>query len=87
MHSARVLIDRPQPSPFVNDEASKPKASIKLDMQSNAYLSARQIAGILHLAAGAVVGLTTEHVEIMDGSGLLTPAAPDGGAMMPQTKS
>ena len=85
VRSARVLIDRPQPSPFVGDDAAKPMASIKLDMQANAHLNERQIAGILHLAAGAVVGLTTDRVEIMDGSGLLTPASADSGAMMAQT--
>jgi flagellar M-ring protein FliF len=84
VRSARVLIDRPQPSPFVGDQEAKPKASIKLDMQQSSHLSNRQIAGILHLAAGAVVGLTTDHVEIMDGSGLLTPAGADSGAMMAQ---
>lgn len=84
VRSARVLIDRPQPSPFVGDQEAKPKASIKLDMQQGGHLSNRQIAGILHLAAGAVVGLTTDHVEIMDGGGLLTPAGADSGAMMAQ---
>jgi flagellar M-ring protein FliF len=85
VRSARVLIDRPQPSPFVGDDAAKPKASIKLDLQQGARLSERQIAGILHLAAGAVAGLTPDRVEIMDNSGLLTPAAPNSGAMMAQT--
>jgi flagellar M-ring protein FliF len=31
-----------------------------------------------------VVGLTTDHVEIMDGSGLLTPAGAESGAMYAQ---
>ncbi len=85
VRSARVLIDRPQPSPFVGDDSAKPKASIKLDMKMGARLSERQIAGVLHLAAGAVAGLTPERVEIMDNGGLLTPAASDSTAMMAQT--
>lgn len=84
VRSARVLIDRPQPSPFVGDDSAKPKASIKLDMKMGARLSERQIAGVLHLAAGAIAGLTPERVEIMDNGGLLTPAAADSSAMMAQ---
>jgi flagellar M-ring protein FliF len=85
VRSARVIIDRPQPSPFVNDDAGKPKASVKLDMKPGTRLSERQIAGILHLTAGAVAGLSPERVEIMDGGGLLTPKAADSGAAMAQT--
>jgi flagellar M-ring protein FliF len=85
VRSARVLIDRPQPSPFLGDDSAKPKASIKLDMKPGQRLTARQVAGVLHLAAGAVAGLTPERVEIVDGTGLLTPAGADSGAQMAQT--
>ncbi|HEX3134740.1 MAG TPA: flagellar basal-body MS-ring/collar protein FliF [Planctomycetota bacterium] len=85
VRSARVLIDRPQPSPFVGDDSAKPKASIKLDMASGKRLTDRQVAGVLRLTAGAIAGLQPERVEIMDNHGLLTPAAPDSSAMMAQT--
>jgi flagellar M-ring protein FliF len=85
VRSARVLIDRPQPSPFIGDDSAKPKASVKLDMKPGMRLTDRQIAGIIHLTAGAVAGLSTDRVEIMDGSGLLTPKAADSGAGLAQT--
>jgi flagellar M-ring protein FliF len=85
VRSARVLIDRPQPSPFLGDDSAKPKASIKLDMASGKRLTDRQVAGVLRLTAGAIAGLDPERVEIMDNHGLLTPASADSGAMMAQT--
>jgi len=80
VRGARVIIDRPSPSPFVGDESGRPKASIKLDMASSMRLSERQIAGIIHLTSGAVANLTPDHVQVMDSSGLLTPATDDRGA-------
>jgi flagellar M-ring protein FliF len=85
VRSARVLIDRPQPSPFAGDEEAKPKASIKLDMTPGMRLSERQIAGVIHLTAGAIAGLSPDRVEVMDSSGLLTPKAGDSTAMLAQT--
>jgi flagellar M-ring protein FliF len=85
VRSARVLIDRPQPSPFVADDEAKPKASVKLDMKPGARLSERQLQGVIHLCAGAVAGLVPQRVEIMDGTGLLTPKGADTGAGMAQT--
>ena len=85
VRSARVLIDRPQPSPFIGDDSAKPKASIKLDMAGGKRLTDRQVAGVLRLTAGAIAGLQPERVEIMDNHGLLTPAAADSSAMMAQT--
>ena len=85
VRSARVLIDRPQPSPFIDDEAGKAKASVKLDMANGARLTARQIQGVVHLVAGAVAGLTTDRVEVMDGTGLLNNRQADSGAQMANT--
>ena len=85
VRSARVLIDRPQPSPFTGDDEAKPKASIKLDMVIGTRLSERQIAGIIHLTAGAIAGLGADRVEVMDSTGLLTPKAADTTAMLAQT--
>jgi flagellar M-ring protein FliF len=85
VRSARVLIDRPQPSPFLGDDSAKPKASIKLDMTTGRRLTDRQVAGVVRLTAGAIAGLLPERVEIMDNHGLLTQSAPDSTAMMAQT--
>lgn len=85
VRSARVLIDRPQPSPFVGQDEARPKASIKLDMKVGTRLSERQIAGVVHLTAGAIAGLTPDRVEVMDSTGLLTPKTGDSGALMAQT--
>ncbi len=85
VRSARVLIDRPQPSPFVEDDSGKPKASIKLDMKQGMRLNERQVAGVMRLCAGAIAGLSTDRVEVMDSSGSLTPNTPDSGAAMAQT--
>ncbi len=82
---ARVIIDRPAPSPFIGDEEAKPKASIKLEMRAGMRLTQRQITGVVHLASGAVAGLTTERVQVMDSSGILTPPNTDSGAAMAQT--
>lgn len=80
VRSARVIIDRPQPSPFVGDDEAKPRASIKLDVVPGVRLTERQIAGIIALTAGAVAGLDHSRVEVMDNSGLLTPRAADSAA-------
>ena len=85
VRSARIIIDRPPPSPFVGDAEAQPRASIKLDVKNGARLTEKQIAGIIHLTSGAVAGLAPERVQVMDGGGLLTTAAPDSGAAMAAT--
>lgn len=85
VRSARVLIDRPQPSPFVGTNEALPKASIKLDMKPGMRLSDRQIAGVVHLTSGAISGLTPDRVEVIDGSGRLTSVTTDSNAFMAQT--
>ncbi|MDW8372872.1 MAG: flagellar basal-body MS-ring/collar protein FliF [Planctomycetota bacterium] len=85
VRSARVIIDRPQPSPFIGDDSAKPRASIKLDLVPGVRLTERQIAGIIALTAGAVAGLDHERVEVMDNSGLLTPKSADSAAGLAST--
>lgn len=85
VRGARVIIDRPAPSPFVDDREAQPRASIKLDIKPGSRLTDKQVAGIIHLASGAVAGLAPERVQVADGSGLLTPAAADSGAAMAAT--
>lgn len=85
VRSARVIIDRPSPSPFVGDDEAKPRSSIKLDVAKGTRLSERQVAGIIALTAGAVAGLDHSRVEVMDNNGLLTPKQADTSAAMAQT--
>jgi flagellar M-ring protein FliF len=85
VRSARVIIDRPAPSPFIGQDEGKPRASIKLDVAKGSKLSERQVAGIIALTAGAVAGLDHDRVEVMDNGGLLTPKAADTSAAMAQT--
>jgi flagellar M-ring protein FliF len=85
VRSARVIIDRPSPSPFVGDEEAQPRSSIKLDVAKGIRLSERQVAGIIALTAGAVAGLDHSRVEVMDNNGLLTPKQADTSAAMAQT--
>jgi len=83
--SARVLIDRPAPSPFMGNDDARPRASIKVDLQPGSRLTDRQIAGIIHLTSGAVAGLPPENVQVMDGGGLLTPREDEQGVGMAST--
>ncbi len=85
VRSARVIIDRPAPSPFIGDDEGKPRASIKLDVAKGTRMTERQVAGIIALTAGAVAGLDNSRVEIMDNNGLLTPKQADTSAAMAQT--
>lgn len=85
VRSARVIIDRPTPSPFVGSEEAKPRASIKVDVAKGTRLTERQVAGIIALTAGAVAGLDHDRVEVMDNNGLLTPKQTDSSAAMAQT--
>ncbi len=85
VRSARVLIDRPQPSPFVGQEEAQPRAAIKLDMAPGSRLSDRQLQGVIKLAVGAVSGLAPERVQVMDNGGLLTRDQADRGASMAST--
>ena len=85
VRNARVLVDRPQPSPFLGDNDAKPKASVKLDMNPGMRLSDRQLMGVIHLCAGAVAGLSPDRVEVMDQSGLLTGKHADAGASQANT--
>ncbi len=85
VRSARVIIDRPAPSPFIGDDEGKPRASIKLDVTKGQRMTERQVAGIIALTAGAVAGLDNSRVEIMDNNGLLTPKQADTSAALAQT--
>jgi len=77
---ARVHITLPKDSLFV--ESRQPaKASVMLKLRLGSKLSAQNIAGICHLLASAVEGLSPEMVSVLDVRGNLLnrprPANPD----------
>jgi flagellar M-ring protein FliF len=63
---ARVLLAMPEESVFVED-SRPPSASVFLKLRSS--LSSAKVAGIVHLVASAVDGLTPELVTVVDSSG------------------
>jgi flagellar M-ring protein FliF len=79
VRSARVIISRPQPTPFLRED-TQPAISVKLDMEDGRRLHPRQLRGVTHLAAAAVEGASASRVQVMDGKGLLTASQEDGAA-------
>ncbi|MBW1739595.1 MAG: flagellar M-ring protein FliF [Deltaproteobacteria bacterium] len=63
---ARILIVLPKDSLFVED-TNPPSASVLLKLKSS--LSSEKVAGIVHLVASAVEGLTPQQVTVVDTSG------------------
>ena len=65
---ARVHIVQPDPTPFVREE--KPvTASVFIKTKPGSTLSRSATAGIVHLIANGVKGLTTENVTVIDSDG------------------
>lgn len=68
--SARVLIAKPDPTPFVREQ--KPTtASVVLRLKPNAVVSRGLAAGIVSLVARSVDGLLPENVTVLDSNGRL----------------
>ncbi|MDA3959387.1 MAG: flagellar basal-body MS-ring/collar protein FliF [Planctomycetota bacterium] len=78
--SARVIINRPPPSPFLDDDR-RPSAAVKLQMNAGRRITERQLSGVIHLVAGAVEGLSPSDVQVMDGTGLLSRGDEDPAAL------
>ncbi|MBW1676978.1 MAG: flagellar M-ring protein FliF, partial [Deltaproteobacteria bacterium] len=71
---ARVLIVMPKDSLFVED-TKPPSASVLLKLRSS--LSPDKVAGIVHIVASAVEGLTPEQVTVVDTTGRVLFKGPD----------
>jgi flagellar M-ring protein FliF len=70
--SASVLLSIPKQSVFLRD-AQKPSAAVTLGLYPGKTLDPSQIAGIVHLVASSVPGLTPRNVSVIDQNiGLLT---------------
>ena len=70
VQSDRVHLAIPKQSVFIQD-SPKPSASVLVNLYSGRNLSAEQIAGIVHLVASSVPGLSTQNVTVVDQQGNL----------------
>jgi flagellar M-ring protein FliF len=68
--SARVMLARPQASPFIRD-ASPAAASVMLTMENGRALDSAQVLAIRHLVASSVPGLAPASVSVVDQNGSL----------------
>jgi flagellar M-ring protein FliF len=80
VQAARVIIARPDPSPFVRDRMPV-TASVTVTLASGRVLSEAQSRAIIHLVAGAVPGLSPDNVAIADQMGRLLAGEPGAGRM------
>lgn len=80
VESARVIIARPEVSPFVRDQAPV-TASITVSLAPGRSLTESQARAIIHLVAGAVPGLSPDNVAIADQTGRLLAGEPGAGRM------
>ncbi|HEX4612122.1 MAG TPA: flagellar basal-body MS-ring/collar protein FliF, partial [Urbifossiella sp.] len=70
VQSARVLIARPEPTPFVRDQRP-PTASVVLKLKPGGAMSRQVGSGIVSLVARSVEGLKPENVTVVDSAGRL----------------
>jgi flagellar M-ring protein FliF len=70
VQSARVLIAKPEPSPFVRDQ-KQPTASVVLKLKPGATMSRAAAGSIVSLVARSVEGLKPENVTVVDSGGRL----------------
>jgi flagellar M-ring protein FliF len=70
VQSARVLIAKPDATPFIRDQRS-PTASVVVKLKPGAVLDGAAAANIVSLVARSVDGLKPEHVTVVDSSGRL----------------
>ncbi|MCS7270177.1 MAG: flagellar basal-body MS-ring/collar protein FliF [Gemmataceae bacterium] len=70
VRSARVLIARPEPTPFVREQRP-PTASVVLTLKPGATAPRSLAASIVALVARSVEGLKPENVTVVDASGRL----------------
>ncbi len=76
VQSARVHLAMPKQSVFLRDRA-KPSASVLVRLRPGGNLNETQVAGIVHLLASSVPGLTPEAVTVVDQRGRLLSESSD----------
>jgi flagellar M-ring protein FliF len=77
--SARVHLALPNQNGFFREQ-QKPSASVLLQLHAGRTLDRGQVAGIVHLVASSVPELNPKAVSVLDQSGALLSASPDGSA-------
>lgn len=70
VRAARVLIARPEPTPFVREQRP-PTASVVLTLKPGASISRSMAQSIVSLVARSVEGLKPENVTVVDSTGRL----------------
>lgn len=78
VQSARVMIAKPEPSPFVRDQKN-PTASVVIKLKPQATVSPATASAIVSLVAHSVEGLRPENVTVMETGGRLL-SDPNAGA-------
>lgn len=73
--SARVIIARPDPTPFVRDQRP-PTASVVLKLKANATFSKANAASVVQLVSMSVDGLKPENVTVVDSTGRMLSRPP-----------
>jgi len=73
VRSARVHLTLPEKGLF-RDEDRKPSAAVVVNLQPGRTLDDRELAGIRHLVASAVPGLSPSGVTVVDGRGTVLAA-------------
>lgn len=81
VETARVHLALPNQNGFFRDQ-QKPSASVLVSLKSGHSLDRAQLAGIVHLVSSSVPEMDTKAVSVLDDSGKLLSAAPDGAAGM-----
>jgi len=79
VRSARVHITLPEKGLYRDDDR-KASAGVALTLQPGRVMSDREIAGVRHLVASAVTGLSPEGVTIVDGRGTVLAGDSSPGA-------
>ncbi len=79
VRSARVHITLPEKGLY-RDEDRKASAGVALTLQPGRVMSDREIAGVRHLVAASVTGLSPEGVTIVDGRGTVLAGDNSPGA-------
>lgn len=81
VQSARVHLALPNQNGFFREQ-QKPSASVLLSLHPGRALDRTQLAGIVHLVASSVPEMNPSAVSVLDDSGKLLSANPDGSGAM-----
>ncbi len=81
VQNARVHLALPNQNGFFREQ-QKPSASVLLSLHPGRALDRTQLAGIVHLVASSVPEMNPAAVSVLDDSGKLLSANPDGSGAM-----